>query len=101
MSSKRPSVIMGVAYFAGALGMVGLGAVIIASGFEGYTWYRAHLGAILPVPTQELFAGSGGFISLLGLMLIGAGLVEIFYCPSCPFTFSRKWRSPTMQDATE
>ena len=97
MSEKKSRALMILIYFAGALLLMGLGGAIINSGFEGYHWYQQYLGSIIPIPTEELFAGMGGFIGLLGLMLAGAGVIEMFFCPTCPFTMNKRWESPTIE----
>ena len=96
MSTSGSRMLMVAVYFSGALLLIALGGVILASGFEGYQWYQQGLGALLPIPSQELFAGAGGFIGLLGVMLAGAGVIEMFFCPTCPFTMNKRWQSPTL-----
>lgn len=96
MSDNKSRALMVLIYFSGALLLMGLGGTIIGSGFEGYLWYQETLGNLIPVPTEELFAGMGGFIGLLGLMLAGAGVIEMFFCPTCPFTMNKQWESPTI-----
>ncbi|MBC7325730.1 MAG: hypothetical protein H5T99_10525 [Moorella sp. (in: Bacteria)] len=97
MTNRLPRFLMMLSYFSGAALLIGIGRWVVVSGFEGFLWYQEHIGAWLPIPSEELYHGTGNFLVVVGVILVLAGLVELFLCPSCPFPFSRKWESPTMQ----
>lgn len=95
--NNLPKFLMMLVYFLGAATLLSLGTVVIRSGFAGFKWYQDHLGHLIHIPSQELFEGTGSFLIVLGVFLVLAALVEIFYCPACPFPFHRRWQSPTLK----
>lgn len=98
IATKLTRFLMVVVYFSAAVGLIALGWFVIKSGFEGYLWYQAHLAQLLPIPSLELYQGTGGFMVVVGVLLVIAGFIEIMYCPTCPFPLHRKWESPTLKD---
>ena len=97
MSQIKPKLWLMMLYFSGAGFLVWGGRQVVLSGFEGFQWYRGHVGWLVPIPSEELYLGTGNFLMVVGVLLILAGLVELFFCPSCPFPLHRKWESPTLR----
>ena len=96
MRSLNVKLLLLVTYFSGAAFLVWAGRQVVLSGFAGFHWYQEHLGSVIPIPSEELYRGMGNFSMVVGVVLVLAGLVELFFCPSCPFPIHRKWESPTM-----
>jgi UPF0716 family protein affecting phage T7 exclusion len=83
-------------FFAASLMIAAAGALMVHSGFEGFQWLQHHhLGGVIPSP--ETFNGIGIGLLVTGVLIFLAGLVEHFICPSCPFTLTRSWDSPTLR----
>jgi hypothetical protein len=94
---RLSSLFLSLLFFVGGLLIAATGGLMIHSGFEGFQWVQQHLGGVIPSP--ETFDGIGLGLLVTGVVVFLAGVVEHFVCPSCPFTLSRSWDSPTLRKA--
>ncbi len=101
MGNRLSRAVMVLVYFSGALMLIALGSTMLYTGYEGYQFYLSQFGQLLFIPSEELFSGIGGFIALLGVVVLITGLIELFFCPTCPFTLSKRWQSPTVENSKE
>jgi membrane-bound ClpP family serine protease len=97
VNNRWSRVVMVMVYFSGALLLIALGSTILYTGYDGYQYYLSRFGQLLFIPSEELFSGIGGFIALLGVVVLITGLIELFFCPTCPFTLNKRWQSPTVR----
>lgn len=96
MTMRRiSSVFLSLLFFTASLVIAAIGALMVYSGFEGFQWSQQHLADVIPSP--ETFNGIGIGLLVTGAFVFLAGIVEHFVCPSCPFTLTRSWDSPTLR----
>jgi hypothetical protein len=96
MKQRSPKSLLAFLYYLGSLALISLGGLMVWSGYQGFHWYRETLGRWLPIPSEELFHGTGGLFIVIGAVFIIAGIIELLVCPACPFPLHRKWESPTL-----